>query len=114
MTPAQRRALEILEAHPDGIRGREFARAFFPADSPGWRHPTKSGPKGTHRGGIMYLAGGAYLGKLGRKGWTRYLGWDKGHALSATGAKTLADARARDAAKADRVAALAAQRAAAL
>lgn len=62
LTHSQRRALEIVQENP-GIRPREFAKGMWP-DSPGWKRSAKCGPNGAHRGGGMYTAGGAYLGKL--------------------------------------------------
>lgn len=86
LTPSRRRALEILRDHGP-IRPREFARVMWP-DSPGWNFPAKSGPRGTHRGGGMYLAAGGLLGKLRREGLSSR---DTliGHTLSPTGREAL-------------------------
>lgn len=62
MSEAQLRALRIVRDNP-GIAPREFAKAMWP-DSPAWQHSVKCGPNGSHKGGGMYLAGGAYLAKL--------------------------------------------------
>jgi len=67
LTEAQHKALKIVRDHGP-IRPREFAKAMWP-DSPGWKRHCKCGPGGCHQGGGMYTAGGAYLGKLARKGW---------------------------------------------
>lgn len=70
LTASQRKALTILrDAGDQGIRPREFARAMWP-DSPGWTRQA-GGSHHSHQGGGMYTTGGAYLGKLQRKGWTR-------------------------------------------
>lgn len=61
-------------------------------DSPGWGHSTKSGPKGAHKGGGMYLAGGGYMGKLDRLGYigrTYAYRFDTGYVITALGRKML-------------------------
>lgn len=96
ITEKQRQALQIVKEHGP-IRPREFAQFMWP-DSPGWRHHSKCGPKGSHRGGGMYLAGGNYLGKLRKQGWIKkeYIHiwgdiWDKGYILTDEGYKVLKD-----------------------
>lgn len=61
-TPAQIKALQIIEAHT--IRSpTQFARLMWP-DAEAWSNTSKCGPHGSSRGGGMRMAGGAYLGKL--------------------------------------------------
>lgn len=69
LTPARRRALEILRDYP-GIRPLGFAEKMWP-DSEGWSHLTSCGPKGVTRGGGMPQAAGSYLGKLRKDGLVR-------------------------------------------
>ena len=78
LTPAQRRALEIVRDNPD-IRPRIFANLMWP-DSEGHRHHTKCGPRGSTRGGGMRLSAGGYLGKLSRAGLLVYTGHKYGSA----------------------------------
>lgn len=66
ITAKQAAALRVVRDRP-GVFPREFARALWP-DAPGWRVSVKCGPNGSHRGGQMYQAGGAYLGRLARVG----------------------------------------------
>lgn len=59
MTPARRRALEVIRARPGIEGGRELAMALWP-DSPGWskrshRHATPAG--GAMATGIVMRAG---------------------------------------------------------
>lgn len=86
------RALAIIgEAGSQGIRAREFARRMWP-DSPGWQRPAKCGPKGSHRGGGMCLAGGGYLGKLAKAGLAVRLyhsKWHYGYVLTLEGKQAL-------------------------
>lgn len=72
LTKPQRKALEILRDHGP-LRAGAFAAIMWP-DSPGWSSVTKCGPNGSTSGGGMNLAGGAYLGKLRRKGLTNRFG----------------------------------------
>ena len=67
LTEPQRRALEIVAEHGP-IRPRKFALLMWP-DSPGWQQSYKCGPWGASRGIAMARTGGAYLGKLQRRGW---------------------------------------------
>lgn len=67
MTDSEARALDILAAHGP-MMPREFAKAMWP-DSRFWQVSYNCGPNGSHRGGAMYRSGGAYLGRLRRKGW---------------------------------------------
>lgn len=92
MTDATKRALTIIRDHGP-IRPREFADLMWP-DSPGHNRYSKCGPKGSHRGGGMYLAAGGYLGKLRRRGLIRYedhylSGWWLGYVLTDEGKKAL-------------------------
>ena len=66
LTPTQRRALEILRDHAP-LSPSVFAKWMWP-DAEAWSHHTKCG-HGTSHGGGMNLAGGAYLGKLRKRGW---------------------------------------------
>lgn len=59
VTKPQKRALTILREHAPLWPG-QFARFMWP-DSPGW--------KKTHH--MMPMCGGAYLAKLGYRGWVR-------------------------------------------
>lgn len=89
LTTAQRRALQVLRDGP--LRPREFARAMWP-DSPGWQRSYNCGPNGSHRGGAMYRAGGAYLGKLRALGLvhtTNRHRWDTAYALTEAGVAAL-------------------------
>ena len=67
LTEPQRRALEIVAEHGP-IRPAQFADRMWP-DSPGWQRSYKCGPWGASRGIAMARTGGAYLGKLQRRGW---------------------------------------------
>lgn len=58
LTKPQTRALRILCDHGP-LRPGQFARRMWP-DSPGWR-----------RTRMMPMCGGAYLAKLGYRGWAR-------------------------------------------
>lgn len=95
-TPSVLRGLQIVaDAGDQGIRPREFARAMWP-DSPGWQRSSRSGPNGTHRGGGMYLTGGAFLGRLERAGLTyhaRNYEYDTSHAITQAGLKFLEENR---------------------
>lgn len=66
LTDNERRALEILRDRGPLTPGR-FARLMWPT-SKGWKHAVKCGIKGAHQGGGMYRAGGAYIGRLRKKG----------------------------------------------
>jgi hypothetical protein len=97
MSPARLRALRIIADEP-GIRPREFAKKMWP-DSDGWKRHSRSGPKGAHRGGGMYLTGGAFLGRLNNDGLTYHTNtyqYDTGHALTTAGERALEEAE-RDA-----------------
>jgi len=93
LTITQRKALQIIRDDP-GVRPREFARAMWP-DSPGWKRFVQCGPKGSHQGGGMYRAGGAYMGKLARLAdppliARTYSGrFDTGYRLTTAGYKAL-------------------------
>ncbi len=95
LTPAQRRALVILRDHGP-IRPREFARLMWP-DSGGWTRSAKCGVKGAHRGGGMYGAAGAYLGKLWHLRLSRRNGIHAGeHQLTDLGRAALEAAEAAE------------------
>ena len=66
ITETTKRALEIIRNHRITMP-RQFAEFMWP-DNPAWKHHTKCGPSGTAHGGGMNLAGGAYLGKLRKRG----------------------------------------------
>jgi hypothetical protein len=87
LTDSQYKALCILREHGK-IRPREFAQAMWP-NSPGWRRVSKCGPYGVTRGGGMCIAGGCYLGKLNRKGWTKCEWNGSRHSLSDAGKDVL-------------------------
>lgn len=61
LSESQRRALGIIKEFPS-VGPRDFARMMWP-DSPGWKSSSGHGAH-TRRGGGMWLAGGAYLGRL--------------------------------------------------
>jgi phytoene dehydrogenase-like protein len=61
LTPKQKQALAIVRANP-GIRPQRFAKLMWP-NSECWEKRYRCG-NGTHKGGGMHTAGGAYLGKL--------------------------------------------------
>jgi len=68
-------------------------------ESDGWMHHSKCGPYGSCTGGGMNLAGGGYLGKLGRRGWVirRYLfGSDTGYELTDAGIRILEENSVED------------------
>lgn len=70
LTDPQFKALGILAT--DGPKTpRNFAKRMWP-DSPGWRRSCNVGT-GAARGVAMWRSGGAYLGKLARKGWTKQI-----------------------------------------
>ena len=85
MTPAERRALEILRDH-GRMRPGEFALVMWP-DAEGWKRSGKCGNNGSTKGVGMRLAGGAYLGKLQKKGLARY--WKDGHEITQSGRDAL-------------------------
>lgn len=91
------RALKVVKANPD-IRPREFARKMWP-DSDGWNRSARSGEKGSHRGGGMYLAGGGYLGKLYNAGllYVNFHQYGHGYSISPEGRKMLMDQEAKNA-----------------
>lgn len=98
MTPAQRRALELLEAHEDrGLTPAEFARRMWP-DSPAWQRPGKCG-QGTSRGTGIRQAGGAFLARLRKAGLALDLRParrdqpGRGYILSDAGLRALTEAR---------------------
>ena len=93
-TPSVLKALRVVADNP-GIRPREFAKAMWP-DSPGWERSARSGPNGSHQGGGMYPAGGAFLGRLALAGLTRRTHsheYDTGHAITPAGQAMLDAAR---------------------
>lgn len=93
MTPTERRALVILRDH-GSLMAREFAMLMWP-DAPGWKRVSRCGPNGSSTGGGMNLAGGAYIGRLRRKGWVAFA--DSRcytHGLTGEGAKALREAEA--------------------
>ena len=67
LTEPQRRALKIVAEHGP-IRPAKFALLMWP-DSPGHQRSYKCGPWGASIGIAMARTGGAYLGKLRRRGW---------------------------------------------
>jgi len=69
LTRPQKRALTILDQHAP-LRPREFAKRMWP-DSPGWKRLHNCGPYGASAGTMMPMCGGAYLAKLGYRGWVR-------------------------------------------
>ena len=87
LTPSQSKALEILRDEGP-LRGREFARAMWP-DSPGWTRVAKCGPGGSHQGGGMYGAGGAYMGKLRHLGLAEYISYTEGYCITMAGRDAL-------------------------
>lgn len=88
LTVSQQRALTILRDHGP-LRPREFAKHMWP-DSTGWHRSAKCGPNGSHRGGGMYRAGGAYLGKLRARGWVWWAPLPStAHVLTADGRRAL-------------------------
>jgi DNA-binding transcriptional ArsR family regulator len=86
------RALDVLEG--EELTPSEFAKLMWPS-SDGWRHPTKCGPNGSHKGGGMYLSAGGFLAKLERAGLVlvriaRDGTYQKRYRLSVAGKKLLA------------------------
>jgi len=88
-------ALYLVAEHGP-IRPREFAERMWP-DNQAWRRVSRCGPYGSHRGGGMHLAGGAYLGKLRRQGLVNDWGtpFPGGYVLTARGRQLLEAHRAR-------------------
>lgn len=80
LTQAQARAIRILLKRAP-MRPREFADAMWP-DSPSHTVYAMCGPKGSHRGGRMYTAGGGYLGKLRKLGLAEGGYWPDGYYAS--------------------------------
>jgi len=78
LTDFQIKALTILRKHGP-LTPREFAEKMWP-DSPGWERVHKCGPYGASKGAMMPMAGGAYLGKLRKRGlvywWRNGLLWE--------------------------------------
>lgn len=70
LSPSVRKSLEIL-AKQGGVRPKQFAKLYFPADHPGWKRHTTCGPKGVTRGGGLVMWGGGMLGKLRKLGFAR-------------------------------------------
>ena len=91
LTPARRKALEIIRDHP-GIRPRGFAEKMWP-DSEAWSHHTKCGPNGVTRGGGMPLAAGGFLGKLRHAGlvWNDLRNYNNDYHLTEKGKEALKD-----------------------
>lgn len=90
------KALRILVDRGGRVRGgvtaTEFARAMWP-DAEGWQRVYRCGPKGSHRGTGMVLAGAGFLGKLVAAGLVRRRISDTGQsffAASRIGARNLA------------------------
>jgi hypothetical protein len=71
LTPARRKALEILDAHPD-IPAGFFARRMWPHSK---GHTTRSRRHGTPAGGAVgagiAMTAGAFLGRMRRDGLVR-------------------------------------------
>ncbi len=59
---AELRALQILDTGP--VSAYVFAERMWP-DAPGWKRKNRRGVYGSG----MWRAGGAFLGKLRKKGW---------------------------------------------
>jgi len=96
LTDSQYRALAIL-AQVDKITPGDFARKMWP-DSPGWRRSYKCGPYGASMGIAMARTGGAYLGRLSRKGFVEMVSRGRGlsHSWAITQAGREALERERD------------------
>lgn len=96
-SPAVIKALHIVKDNYD-IRPREFAKKMWP-DSPGWQRSSRSGESGSHRGGGMYLAGGAYLGKLYNAGllYVNFHQYGHGYSISQDGHKMLDEQEGKNA-----------------
>ena len=85
--PATIRALEIIRDY-DISAPKQFALFMWP-ESAAWQQSVKCGVNGSHRGGGMYRTGGAFLGRLQRRGLLRPH-WDGSYTLSAAGRALLA------------------------
>ncbi|MEL6612674.1 MAG: hypothetical protein AAFQ53_11315 [Bacteroidota bacterium] len=98
MTPARLKLLRFLRDQGPQ-RGREIAKAMWP-DSPKWRVHYNCGPKGSHVGGAMYQAGGAFAGRVARAtGWVSYRGYERGWAITDEGYAALNAHEPREEAK---------------
>ena len=73
MTERQLEALEILLVHP-GLTAREFGYHFWP-DHPMHKKSSNQGT-GATTGKAGWLCAGGYLGRLRKKGWIRWAGYD--------------------------------------
>lgn len=69
MTDTQRRALTILR-NQGPILASRFSELMWP-DSLAHNRVHNCGPNGATRGRMIWMSGGAYLGKLRKLGWAR-------------------------------------------
>lgn len=96
MTKRQREALEILErVGPEGISPRGFGLTFWPDSDMHKKHSNNT--YGAQVGKAGWLAAGSYLGKLRKKGWARYGGWElRNYCITKEGRKALQLEREKD------------------
>lgn len=90
LTSAQRKALEILRAHPQGLKAGDFAELMWP-DSYMHQKVSNQG-RGACRGKAAWLCGGAYLGKLCKLGvatWSAAIVTTGAYYLSPAGREAL-------------------------
>lgn len=87
ITACTRKALAILRDHGPQ-RPSEFAKRMWP-NSPKWNVHYKCGPRGSHQGGAMSQAGGAYLGKLRKAGLVADGWWPQPYRITERGKQGL-------------------------
>src|SRR5687767_10596445 len=96
LTDTQRKALEWLRDHPQGVKAAEIAWVLWP-DSIMHRKTSNQG-NGACRGKAAWLCGGSYLGKLAKKGLVRWSSTREvnsgAYYLTDEGAKALREAEA--------------------
>jgi len=96
VTDIQARALAILAKHGP-VKPRQFSELMWP-DNPAHQRHGKVGENAVALGVGMHLAGGAYLGKLRKRGWAgSHFGYQFGvvdligYVLTKEGRKALAE-----------------------
>jgi hypothetical protein len=89
LSPKARLALSILVDHGP-LRPASFARKMWPK-SEGWERYSNCGPNGARTGMGVEMAGGAFLGKLRKRGLVKLVAEMYGHSykISAEGRKAL-------------------------
>lgn len=70
ITDTTARALQLIRDHKIDSPS-QFALLMWP-DNPNWKKSGRAGPNGSAKGIGMRLAGGAYLGKLNRRGLIKH------------------------------------------